>query len=126
MDNFIIPQTKHTPQIELRYADKYLRIKGDSYPENAMDIFQPLIDRLDIYFSSPEQRLVIEVLMDYLNTSSTKMMTDVISKLQTYHDDGHEIKLTWFYSEGDEDSLETCEMFLEDASFPHEISELKE
>ncbi|MDY0152116.1 MAG: DUF1987 domain-containing protein [Candidatus Cloacimonas sp.] len=126
MDNYIVPQTKHTPQIELHYSDKYLRIAGDSYPENAMEVFQPLIERLESYFAKAQQSLTIDVLVDYQNTSSTKMMTDIIAKLQHFHETEHQIKLTWYYPEGDIDCLENCEMLLEDASFPYAITELKD
>jgi len=64
MENFVIPQTKYTPLIELHYQDKFLRIYGDSYPENAMEIFQPLINKLDEYFKQPQQSLVVDLRID--------------------------------------------------------------
>jgi hypothetical protein len=109
--------------IELSYEDKVLRMEGDSYPENAMEVFQPLIVKLEDYFSKPGQTLRIDLLIDYLNTSSSKMMTDIISRLQTYHTDGHGIQLNWYYPAGDIDLRETCELFLEDAIFPYTILE---
>jgi len=126
MENYIIPQTKYTPLIELHYQDKFLRIYGDSYPENAMEIFQPLINKLDEYFKQPQQSLVVDLRIDYLNTSSTKMMTDMLSKLQSFHDAGHSIKLSWSYPEGDIDCQESCEMYLEDATFPYSITPVQD
>ncbi len=126
MENLIIAQTKQTPQIELHITDKLLRISGESYPENAMDVFQPLIERLEQFFSHPAQALTVELRVEYQNTSSSKMMYEIINKLSGYQDAGHNIRLAWFYPEGDIDLLENCEMFLEDASFPYEIVEEKE
>jgi len=72
MENFIITNTKYTPQIELSFKDRYLRIIGDSYPENAMDVYQPLIVKLEKYFEAPAQDLLIEFNFDFVSTSSKK------------------------------------------------------
>lgn len=126
MENFIINATKYTPKIEIRYDEHLLRIEGESYPENARETFQPLLDKLEDYFSKPDRTLKVELLVDYLNTSSSKMMTDIINNLQNHFEDGHKIDLTWFYPEGDIDCQETCELFLEDVTFPYTIAELKD
>ncbi|GAB1366975.1 DUF1987 domain-containing protein [Candidatus Cloacimonadaceae bacterium] len=126
MENFIITNTKYTPQIELSFKDRYLRIIGDSYPENAMEVYQPLIIKLEKYFEAPAQDLLIEFNFDFVSTSSKKMLTDIIGILQGYHDAGHQIKLTWFFPEGDLDWQEQCEMFLEDASFNYSITPFKD
>lgn len=126
MDNYILEASKYTPRIEFVYKDKYLRIEGDSYPENAMSVYQPLIERIDDYFRGANSALKIDFLIGFINTSSSKMITDLISKLQDYHIQGHDIQLTWFYPEGDLDLRENCELFLEDVLFPYAISELKD
>ncbi len=126
MENFVIPQTKYTPQIELSFRDRFLRIIGDSYPENAMEVYQPLITKLEKYFSDPVQELQIELNFDFVSTSSKKMLTDIIGILQTYHESGHKIELVWYFPDGDEDWQEQCEMFLEDASFNYRITPFKD
>jgi len=126
METYILEASKYTPKIEFVYKDKYLRIEGDSYPENAMSVYQPLIERIDDYFRAASSALKIDLLIGFINTSSSKMITDIISKLQDYHVKGHNIQLTWFYPEGDIDLRENCELFLEDVLFPYAISELKD
>lgn len=126
MENFIIAQTKYTPLIQLSFKDRILRIIGDSYPENAMEVYQPLIAKLETYFANPEQELQIELNFDFVSTSSKKMLTDIITILEGYHDLGHLINLTWYFPEGDLDWQEQCEMFLEDASFNYRIAPLKD
>lgn len=125
MESYIIPATKYTPRIELNYQDHYLRLEGDSWPENAMDVYQPLLDKLEEYFATPQQSLSIELFMEYLNTSSSKMMDDIFRKLQSYFEQGHKIQLQWFYPEGDLECKDKCEFLLEEAHFPYAITELK-
>jgi len=91
-----------------------------------MDVYQPLIVKLEKYFEAPAQDLLIEFNFDFVSTSSKKMLTDIIGILQAYHDAGHQIKLTWFFPEGDLDWQEQCEMFLEDASFNYSITPFKD
>lgn len=121
MENLIIPKTKQTPQIEFNTAENYLRIIGESYPENAMEVFQPLIDHLELFFGQDKRHLQVELRVEYQNTSSSKMMYEVINRLSNYHEAGHNVKLAWYYPDGDLDLLENCEMFLEEVSFPYDI-----
>ncbi len=121
MENLIIPKTKQTPQIEFNTAENYLRIIGESYPENAMEVFQPLIDHLELFFGQDKRDLQVELRVEYQNTSSSKMMYEVINRLSNYHEAGHNVKLAWYYPDGDLDLLENCEMFLEEVSFPYDI-----
>ncbi|MDD2229583.1 MAG: DUF1987 domain-containing protein [Candidatus Cloacimonetes bacterium] len=121
MENLIIAQTKQTPQIEFMVNDNYLRISGESYPENAMEVFQPLIERIEQYFKQENRKLKVDLRVEWQNTSSSKMMYEIINRLSNYHLAGHSVKLAWFYVDGDMEMLENCEMFLEDVSFPYEI-----
>jgi hypothetical protein len=121
MENLIIPKTKQTPQIEFNTAENYLRIIGESYPENAMEVFQPLIDHLELFFGQDKRHLQVELRVEYQNTSSSKMMYEVINRLSNYHEAGHNVRLAWYYPDGDLDLLENCEMFLEEVSFPYDI-----
>ncbi|HQC31258.1 MAG TPA: DUF1987 domain-containing protein [Candidatus Cloacimonas sp.] len=126
MENYIITPTKYTPLIELSFKDNFLRITGDSYPENAMDVYQPLILQLEKYFAAPKQKLQIELNLDFISTSSKKILTDIITLLQNYYNAGHNINITWYYTDGDIEQKEQWEMFLEDVTFPYNIIPLPE
>lgn len=121
MDSYILEATKYTPYIELDTKLSSLKIIGESYPENALQLFQPLLMKIDAYFADPETKLDIDLQIDYLNTSSSKMLIDLISKLSDYFDQGHEITAVWNYPAEDEDYREQCMMFLEDAHFPYKL-----
>lgn len=121
MERYILEATKYTPYIELDGDLSTLKISGESYPENALLLFQPLLMKIDSYFADPEAKLDIDLQIDYLNTSSSKMLIDLISKLSEYFDKGHKITAVWNYPAEDEDYREQCMMFLEDAHFPYEL-----
>jgi len=123
MENFIINKTKHIPLIVLDYKNSNLLIKGESYPENALAVYKPLLEKLDEYFVNEKKSLFIDIYVDYLNTSSSKMMSDMIMKLQNFFEEGHKIELKWYYPLDDEDCKEACELFLEDVNFQYQIIE---
>jgi hypothetical protein len=119
----MIAATKYSPLISFTPAEQYLRIEGESWPENAMETYSPLIHKLKEYFSEPQQNLRIELLFEGLNTSSQKMMLEIFSQLQEYHAVGHQIELTWYYPQDDEELKEAWEMLLEDVQFPYKFIE---
>lgn len=121
MEKYILEATKYSPYIEFDADLGKLVIRGDSYPENALELYQPLFKQVDTYFADKISTLDIEIQIDYLNTSSSKMLIDLISKLSVYFDKGNTISAIWMYPEDDEDYREQCVMFLEEARFPYKL-----
>ncbi|MBI9031411.1 DUF1987 domain-containing protein [bacterium] len=121
MKNYIVEATKYTPYIEFDIAKGNLKMEGDTYPENSYDTFKPLLDKIDEYFLDSIKSLNVEINIEFLNTSSSKMMREIISKLDEYFEADHNISLKWYYPDGDIDLQESWEMLLEDVLFPYEI-----
>ncbi len=121
MEKYVLEATKYSPCIELDSENGILKITGNSYPENALGLYQPLFIKIDEYFAEGKKKLAITLQIDYLNTSSSKMLIDLIFKLSDYFDQGHEISAVWKYPEDDEDYREQCMMFFEEARFPFEL-----
>ncbi|PKN77969.1 MAG: hypothetical protein CVU48_09840 [Candidatus Cloacimonetes bacterium HGW-Cloacimonetes-1] len=121
MERYILEATKYTPYIELDTNLGTLQVMGDSYPENALELYQPLLTRIDAYFADNIKKLDIYLQIDYLNTSSSKMLIDIFTKLSYYFDKGNQISAVWKYPEDDEDYREQCMMFLEEAHFPYQL-----
>lgn len=121
METFIVEATKYSPYIELDSAQGILKITGNSYPENALELYHPLFLQIDAFFAEGTKKLDIELQIDYLNTSSSKMLIDLINKLSDYFEKGNQISAIWKYPEDDEDYREQCVMFFEDAPFPYQL-----
>ena len=121
MENYTLEATKYSPYIELDSELGILKITGNSYPENALELYQPLFMKIDEFFADEKKKLYIALQIDYLNTSSSKMLIDLFFKLSSYFDQGHEISADWRYPEDDEDYREQCQMFFEDVNFPFKL-----
>lgn len=98
-----------------------LEMEGSSYPENALDFFGPIINWIKDYIAQVNQTMVINIRLNYLNTSSTKCILDIFEILEQYYKDGGDVRINWYYAEDDEDIMETGEELGEDFDFPIEF-----
>jgi hypothetical protein len=126
MEKMRISASKYTPEIIYDPATYTLSIEGESWPENAFDIYMPLLEKLEAYFRKPGQSLKVDVMLDLMNTSSRIMYRELINLLQRAHDEGHSVEMKWFYQAGDEDMQEDWEELMEDCSLPYHIVEREE
>ena len=118
MDNLQIAKTKYTMEIDFNKDTGVLDMAGSSYPENALDFFAPIINWIKDYISQIEKQMVMNIRLNYLNTSSTKCILDIFEILDQYHKSGGDVKINWYYAEDDEDIRETGEELCEDLGFP--------
>ena len=109
MNSLIIPPTPKTPEVLFDAAQGKLIIAGRSIPENALDFFQPLKNWLMEYSSHPTQLTILDVKLEYFNTSSSKMLLDLMKVLERLYTEGSTVQINWFYEEEDEDMLEAGE-----------------
>lgn len=117
MENLKIAKTKYTMEIDFDRDSGILKMAGSSYPENAPDFFNPIIDWINEYITRIKKPIVMIIKLNYLNTSSTKCILDTFEILEKYHKSGGDVKMAWHYEKDDEDIKETGEELSEDFSF---------
>ena len=118
MDNLQITKTKHTMEVDFDKDTGILEMSGSSYPENAIDFFGPIIDWIKDYISQVKKQVVLNLRINYLNTSSTKCILDILEILEQYHQGQDNVNVRWYYAEDDEDIKETGEELSEDIDLP--------
>jgi hypothetical protein len=121
MDNLQINKTKYTMDVNFNKDTGVLEMAGSSYPENALDFFGPIIEWIKQYISHINNPIVMNIRLNYLNTSSTKCILDIFEILEQYYKSGGDVKVNWYYAEDDEDIMETGEELGEDFDFPIEF-----
>lgn len=109
MENIHIEGTTKTPIVEFDNNTGELVIKGRSIPENSIDFYKPLVDWIDAYAKQPKEVTVLNMQLEYFNTSSSKCILDVFKKLENIHKAGNVVQVKWHYEEDDEDMLEAGE-----------------
>jgi hypothetical protein len=74
-----------------------------SLPEDVRRFYAPVIDWLKEYAESPREITTVNLKFDYLNTSSTKMVTELVFLIKPIADKGKKVKINWFYEITDYD-----------------------
>ncbi|QNN46466.1 DUF1987 domain-containing protein [Thermomonas brevis] len=121
MNDIRIDPTQSSPAIHADTAAGVLRLSGDSYPENAFDLFGPVIDWVERYLAGGDAPLRLELRLLYLNTSSIRAMIDIFDLLETAHGEGRAVSVQWIYDQRNERVRELAEEFAEDCTFPFQI-----
>ena len=122
MNDLNIEGTQSTPSIRTNGEAGIVTMRGDSYPENSFDMFAPVMDWIEAYLRDSGRKLVLDLHLLYLNTSSVKAMMDILDMFEDAHREGREVEVNWYYDEQNERVAELAEEFKEDCSFPFRVS----
>lgn len=120
MDTIKIKATDDTPMVTLDAANELFEISGRSLPEDVTAFYQPILDWLDEYASSPCKVTTFTFKLVYFNTASSKLLLDVLLKLEAIQEAGGEVLVRWYYPEDDEDMKDAGEEYSEIVDIPFE------
>lgn len=104
LKSFILGKTDDTPEIIFDPSSHKYTISGNSYCEDPIPIYQPLVKWLEEFATYSSQKMRVEFKMNYLNTSSTGQVIDLLMKFEEMRMK-HSIHVKWFYQNNDEDLL---------------------
>ena len=122
MDNLLIEETANTPKVELNASGKSLLFKGKSIPENTIKFYTPVKAWLDEYFNSPAVETTLDIHLEYFNTSSAKVIIDILKKLVQLHNNGNtKLTIVWKYDSNDSDMQEAGEDMMSLLKFDFEF-----
>jgi len=107
MDNFYIEATATSPEVDFRFDQHLLSMKGESYPENAAAFYAPIVQQLRGYLASKSgATITANIALAYFNSSSTKMLFSIFDALDQAADAGNQIIVNWYHEEEDETIFE--------------------
>ena len=111
MEALSIEGTAKTPSVKFNGQEGVIEIKGRSIPENSIEFYKPLVEWLEDYSSTPLDLTQVNVQLEYFNTSSSKVILNILKKFETIPDAKEKVVVNWYYEANDEDDLETGEYF---------------
>lgn len=118
MDIINLIGTDDTPGIVLDKEGNRFEFTGRAMPEDVVAFFQPILNWLDEYAEDANEKTVFDFRMTYFNTASSKIIMDILLKLEEMQDDGNEVEVNWYYPSDDEDMQEAGEEYEEIAEIP--------
>ncbi|MFP4060347.1 MAG: DUF1987 domain-containing protein [Bacteroidota bacterium] len=120
METIKIAGTEDTPNVILDPENEIYEISGRSLPEDVTSFYNPILEWLDGYAGSPKSKTVFSFKLTYFNTASSKLLLDILMKLEEMHEAGNEILVKWYYPEDDEDMQEAGEEYSDIVDLPFE------
>lgn len=121
MENLLINATSTTPKVEFYPTKNLFEISGSSRPEDVRIFYEPILaklenfrkeiaDNADDYQDDP---FVFNFKFSYFNSSSAKFILDILIEVNNFLNDGINIKVNWFFEDGDDDMKEVGEELTE-------------
>ena len=115
MENLYIAPTPSSPQVDFKFDTRTLSLRGESYPENAAVFYGEVISRLKDYLAQQNgTQIEVNIALAYFNSSSTKMLFNLIAALNDAVEAGNRVTLNWYHDEDDDTILEFGQELSED------------
>jgi len=121
MEILNIAATDDTPQIILDCQNKQFSFSGRSLPEDVVSFYKPVLEWLDEFEENPVENAEFEFKLEYFNTASSKLILDILLKLNDIYENGTTLKVKWLYMELDIDLQEAGEEYSELIEIPFEL-----
>lgn len=117
-----IKGTDDTPKVTLNASpdEPIMEISGRSLPEDVVAFYDPILEWLDEYAQNPLKKTVFDFKLEYFNTASSKLILDILLKLEDLADDGHDVLVRWHFPDDDEDMEEAGEEYADIVEVPFE------
>jgi len=106
MDTLKIEKRIDSPMVLADGESGYFEVNGKSLPEDAVEFYKPLEKYAQEYVKSPKQKTTINLKLEYLNTSSSKKLLDIIGFFEALPSQGYEVELNWYHRDEDQDMID--------------------
>jgi hypothetical protein len=123
MEIIRIKATEDTPTVILDSTEKIFEISGRSLPEDVVAFYQPVLHWLSELEKNPINDFELSIKLEYFNTASSKLILDILLKLEEIYLNGTPLKVKWFYLSSDSDMKEAGEEYSEIVGLPFVILE---
>ena len=121
MDILDIKATNDTPRVIFDPENDIFEISGRSLPEDVVTFYQPVIDWLDEYVRLPNEKTEFVFKYIYFNTATSKLIQDILIRLEQIYETGNDVVVIWYYEQDDEDMMDLGEEFKEYVDIPFEL-----
>ncbi len=111
MEALRIDPTDDCPSVIFDTDNSKFEISGKSLPEDVVSFYQPLLDWLEEYKTTPIDKTVFEIKLVYFNTASSKMILDLLLVLEEIKEGGKDVLIKWHSLSNDEDMQEAGEEY---------------
>lgn len=109
MKGYYIRPTKISPSIYFNPKNQLMDIRGKSCLENPLNFYNYIYGSIEKYTEGNMHQLTTNIAFEYFNTSSSKCIYVLLKKLACMHEEGYQVKINWYFEDGDMDMKEAGE-----------------
>ena len=120
METIKIQGTEDTPKVILDKDTDIMEVSGRSLPEDVTSFYEPVLTWLEEYSQNPNKKTIFNFKLVYFNTASSKLLLDILMKLEEIHEAGNDVLIRWHFPEDDEDMEEAGEEYADIVDVPFE------
>ncbi|HEX2936371.1 MAG TPA: DUF1987 domain-containing protein [Bacteroidales bacterium] len=115
---------KRTPLVDFKVSGE-LKLEGRSIPENPVGFYEPILKWVNDAYKLHLKDVVFTIKLEYFNTSSSKILMQLIRLLEKYLDESS-VKIIWHYNSIDQDMFESGKDYQSITRIPFEFVEYHE
>ncbi|MBN2484744.1 MAG: DUF1987 domain-containing protein [Bacteroidales bacterium] len=112
------------PSVNFDAESGVCEIAGESYMEEAYKFYLPLINWIKEFILNEKRPLTLNFKLIYFNTSSSRLIVDILETLRKLREDGHKIKVNWYFDPDDPDVKDEVEDFEIESGMDIQLMEL--
>ncbi|MCR4799415.1 MAG: DUF1987 domain-containing protein [Bacteroidales bacterium] len=124
MEVLHIEGTEDTPEVLLDSGNNTFSISGRSFPENAIEFYEPIFAWLQKYAEEAENDMEFEFCMEYFNTSSSKQIAKIFLLLEKINENVF-VQVIWKYKKEDSDMMASGMRFSKLLNLEFELREVE-
>ncbi len=122
-----IPAKEASPYVRFDENNGELEIKGKSYDEDVIMLFNMLRSKLKAFGSNNPQQLKVRIFLKYFNTSSSKCIFDLLMDIKDVTENNNlNLDMIWNYVVGDEEMEEEIIDFKESVDLEFEVEGIED
>ncbi len=122
MDSLIIQSTPKSLNVTCEKG--LIEFSGCSITNDSKVFFQPIQDWIDNYLVDPPDDTLINIQLDYIDTSSLKFVFEILKSLEILNDRQKSVRLNWYYDDSDTEILELGEILCSKIKIPFKFMKM--
>ncbi len=115
MNNLYIkkkPDEPYFPEVSFNAETGICEIIGESFMEEPTKFYYPIVDWVKNFTDEVKKPFQLNINLLYFNTSTSKMILQMLSLLKEYKDSGGEVEVNWYYDPDDQDMKDEIEDYV--------------
>ncbi len=103
-----------TPYVLIDESAGYMQFLGESFPENVTSFYGEITEWLKGFLKTDFEKLVFDCELVYFNSSTSKLLMNILDMMDQAAGDGKDITVNWICSPDNDIIIECGEEFAED------------